>query len=159
MRRWLWLVGLLASLQVVAETQYWVSVGSFKKLPNAEQNQLQANERLADAFSIEAAKTSRGLLYRVMSGPFLSQETARRKAAQARKAGFTGAWVLAAEAPVSVNLAKEDSQATPAERQTSQPAVVKPATQTPAPRSPSLMRRRNKPNTSRQRCSRIKQSV
>ena len=62
MRRWLWLVGLLASLQAVAETQYWMSVGSFKELPNAE----------------------------------------------------------------------EDSQATPAERQTSQLAVAKPATQTPA---------------------------
>ncbi len=121
-QRWLWLVGLLASVQAFAEKQYWVSVGSFKEHPNAQQTRLRANERLINLFSVESTQTSQGRLYRVVSGPFLSEGMAQQKAAQARSIGFTGAWVLTQEVPVSTNLAEEATGQTP------QPASTEPVT-------------------------------
>jgi len=88
---------LLLAVDASAATEYWVSVASTKDLEDAERLQLKAGQALPEAFNLQPANTAKGFFYRVVTGPFLSIDSAKRVIADAVKAGFDQAWVVAVD--------------------------------------------------------------
>jgi len=72
-------------------------VGSYQNLINAEISQRDASSLLPESFSITQANTDKGFFYRVVAGPYLTREIADHMMNEARRGGFSGAWVLATE--------------------------------------------------------------
>ena len=87
------LVLLTAPLSVRAETQYWVSVGSFSEQNNAAAQRDRVSGVFDDDFSVIGSATDRGYFYRVASGPYLTRELAEDRVRAARDQGFSGAWL------------------------------------------------------------------
>ncbi|MGE0623139.1 MAG: SPOR domain-containing protein [Pseudomonadales bacterium] len=77
-----------------ADSEYWVSVGSYRTYEEAESAREQAGRRLPESFSIAEAELDSGLWYRVLAGPYLTQEIADHMLAEARRQGFDTPWVL-----------------------------------------------------------------
>ena len=100
MRLFLCCLPLVVAVNAIAQTDYWVVVGSFGDLENATARQLTAGERLSESFSLQPESTDRGFVYRVVAGPFFSEETAQRLVAESNQNGFAGAWMFAVESGV-----------------------------------------------------------
>jgi len=96
-------LGLILSHATVAQTVYQVSIGSYKNQTNAENAAAKAARELGDGYSVEAAQTGSGSLYRVLSEPVLSRSAADVVSAKARRANITGAWVLKRNLPVAAS--------------------------------------------------------
>ena len=96
MRHWSWVL-LFCSVAAVAETQYWVAVGSYQERANAENARDEASTRMAETFHITPADTPSGYYYRVLAGPYLTQSIADLMVTQAQNVGFHSAWLLASE--------------------------------------------------------------
>lgn len=77
-----------------ADSEYWVSVGSYRTYAEAETAREKAGARLPESFSIAEAELDSGLWYRVQSGPYLSKDIADHLVDEARRQGFTSPWVL-----------------------------------------------------------------
>ncbi len=95
------LIWTLAS-EVAAEKQYWVAVGSYQDPSFAEEARAQAAASLPQSFTIIPVVTDTGYFYRVLAGPYLSQEIADDWMREAIRLGFVGAWLLAEEADRSI---------------------------------------------------------
>jgi hypothetical protein len=95
------LLVLLLSVTARAEVEYWISVGSYQNLINAEIAQREASARLPESFSITQAETDSGFFYRVLAGPYLTREIADHMLGESRRQGFESAWILAAETGLS----------------------------------------------------------
>lgn len=95
------LILTLAS-EVAAEMQYWVAVGSYQDPSFAEEARTQAAASLPQSFTITPVVTDTGYFYRVLAGPYLSQEIADDWMREAIRLGFVGAWLLAEEADQSI---------------------------------------------------------
>lgn len=91
------IIVLLFAARAGAEVEFWIAVGSYKDLINAERAQREASAKLPESFSITQAETDSGNWYRVLAGPYLTREIAEHMMGSARTAGFDGAWILAQE--------------------------------------------------------------
>ncbi len=89
------LIALLLAPSAQADIQYWMSVHSFKKEANARQAVVETSAVLSERFTVVGSSTSLGYYYRVVSGPYLSQEIAEQQVRAAQAAGFDGAWLWA----------------------------------------------------------------
>jgi hypothetical protein len=94
-------VVLLLSATVQAETEYWVAIGSYQRLLNAEDARDRASRALPESFSIAQADTDRGFFYRVLAGPYLTKEIADHMLGEARRNGFETAWILATDSVIT----------------------------------------------------------
>ena len=103
-------IGLILSYSAAAQTVYQVSIGSYKSQANAEKAAAKAAQELGDGYTVEAAQTGSGNLYRVVSEPVLSRGAADLVSSKARQANIPGAWVLAR------NRSTVDSQKTPSSK-------------------------------------------
>lgn len=95
------LLALLTAITARGEAEYWVSVGSYKNLVNAEIAQREASAKLPESFSISEADTSLGFFLRVVAGPYLTREIADHMLGEAQRAGFSSAWILITESTLS----------------------------------------------------------
>jgi hypothetical protein len=84
-----------------AESQYYVVLGSYATMTRAEEAQVQASERLPEAYGLVAADTPEGIYYRVVAGPYLGKERADTMLDRARSTGFADAWLLEEASPLS----------------------------------------------------------
>ena len=91
------IVLLIVALEVSAETEFWVSVGSYQDRSNAEEALIRANALLPDPFTVTPADTPYGYYYRILAGPYLTRDTAETLRIAALGAGFDGAWLLAVD--------------------------------------------------------------
>lgn len=98
MRLLMCIVSLIVALEVSAETEFWVAVGSYQDRSNAEEALIRANALLAEPFTVTPADTPYGYYYRILAGPYLTRDTAETSRIAALGAGFDGAWLLAADA-------------------------------------------------------------
>lgn len=89
------LVMTLFGANARAESQFWVSVGSFQKQESADRALAMAGEKLTERFSVIGTSTDNGYFYRVAAGPYLTRELADDMVVTARNAGFSGAWLWA----------------------------------------------------------------
>lgn len=89
------LMALFAGLLQAAD-EYWVSVGSYRSIESAQAARAEASERLPETFSVSEAQLDSGLWYRVVAGPYLTQEIAEHIRDEAGRSGFQSAWVLLA---------------------------------------------------------------
>ena len=76
-----------------AQTQYWVSVGSYENPESAERGLRNAEGKLAAAFAVVGVETGKGFYYRVASGPYASRASAQDQVGNAHALGFDGAWI------------------------------------------------------------------
>ncbi len=97
MRLLMCIASLIVALEVSAETEFWVSVGSFQDRSNAEEALTRANALLPDPFTVTPADTPYGYYYRILSGPYLVREVAEALRLEALGMGLAGAWLLAVE--------------------------------------------------------------
>ena len=88
------LVSAVFTLGAGAETQYWVSIGSFENEDNAQRQQRAASAVLPGS-QVVFASTDRGSVYRVVQGPFFSRSNAESELVSAIAAGYGDAWLLA----------------------------------------------------------------
>ena len=102
MRRMFWLLALLCADSGYADTEFWISVGSYQDIEHAEKFREHASLRLQEAFTVSPAETPSGYFYRVMAGPFLQRESAEYTLQKVHEAGFADAWMLTTEGPVSL---------------------------------------------------------
>lgn len=115
-------LGLMLSQATVAQTDYQVSIGSYKNQMNAEKAALQATKNLGISYSVASSKTGNGLLYRVVSEPSQSRGEADVMRAKALRANIQGAWVISSNLPASEFVAnttrppRTSSQPTAAEK-------------------------------------------
>ncbi|MFB3106894.1 MAG: SPOR domain-containing protein, partial [Pseudomonadales bacterium] len=99
MRRIFCLLALLWGNSGYADTEYWISVGSYRDLASAEEFLTQASRQLQESFSISPADTPSGYFYRVIAGPYLTRDSAVYTLQRAHDAGFADAWMLSTEGP------------------------------------------------------------
>ena len=93
----LFILTVILAIEASAETQYWVAVGSYQERSFAEAAQNEAEALLPQSFSIMEAMTGQGFFYRVLAGPYLTQDIADNWLREAVRRGFDGAWLLAKE--------------------------------------------------------------
>ena len=99
MRRIFCLWALLWGNSGYADTEYWISVGSYRDFARAEEFLTQASGQLREIFSITPADTPSGYFYRVIAGPYLTRDSAEYTLQRVHDAGFADAWMLATEGP------------------------------------------------------------
>ncbi len=97
MRRISYLLALLCGNFGYADTEFWISVGSFRDSEHAEEYRVRASEKLQETFSVTMADTPDGYFYRVITGPFLSRDSSEYTLQRVHEAGFIDAWMLATE--------------------------------------------------------------
>ena len=101
MRRIFGLLALLCGNLGYADTEFWISVGSFSDREHAEEHRALASGQLQETFTITAADTPNGYFYRVIAGPYLSSDSSAYTLQRAHDAGFEDAWMIATEGPES----------------------------------------------------------
>lgn len=109
-----------APVAIAAHTaiRHGVSVGAFSTRAAAAKLAAEAAIELAREFFTQEADTpGKGLVYRVVAGPYATRDEALAAAAQARTAGFEGAWVVVLQ------------DAPPIAMVVAPPAAITPATQ------------------------------
>ena len=87
------LVGCLLAFNVSAEMQYWVSVGSYKQVQEAERARDKAADKMSESFAVIGTDTAKGYFYRVAAGPYLTSELAQDQLVSAKASGFANAWL------------------------------------------------------------------
>ena len=85
---------LSLSLPVIAEDQYWVAVGSYSSMPQAENGRSLLEQRLSETLTILPADASGFPPFRVLAGPYASRNRATDSRSMALAAGIEGAWIL-----------------------------------------------------------------
>ena len=96
-------LGLLALLFAGASqaaVEYWIAVGSFRDLGDAESARSRASEMLPESFSVAQVELDSGRWYRVLAGPYLTRDIADHILSEATQNGFSQAWMLSVEASV-----------------------------------------------------------
>ena len=76
-----------------AESQYWISVGSFKTEAKAAQTARGYEEEFADKFSVVGSNTNKGFFYRVALGPYANKNTAQDRLDRIRGLGLSAGWI------------------------------------------------------------------
>lgn len=95
MSRVAWATLLLSlSLPVVADDQFWVAVGSYSSMPQAEKGRTLLEQRLSETLAILPADATGLPPFRVVAGPYSSRNRAADSRSMARAAGIEGAWIL-----------------------------------------------------------------
>ena len=79
----------------VADPQYWIVVGSFRDLGNADASLSRANAMLSESFAIVPIKFGVDRRYRILAGPYATPEVADLGVTDARQAGFADSWMFA----------------------------------------------------------------
>ncbi len=87
------LVLFLSSALVSEESQYWISVGSFKTEVKAEQAAKAYGEEYAEIFSVVGSNTSKGFYYRVALGPYASKQMAQDGLDRVKRSGLSTGWI------------------------------------------------------------------
>ena len=88
------LLGVGLALPLVAQSEYWVAVESYKDMAAAERAREIASARLRETFSIAEVDTAAGRYLRVMAGPYISRDIADHMLSEAQRNGFGTAWIL-----------------------------------------------------------------
>ena len=86
-----------------ADTELWISIGSYKDLQSAEELRIQASGQIQESVSVTPADTIKGYFYRVIVGPYLSREGAAKTLQRVQAVGFADAWVFASERFETIN--------------------------------------------------------
>ena len=82
-------------MRMCRRDEYWVTVGSYRSMESAEAARSEASAKLPESFTISEAQLDSGLWYRVIAGPYLTQEIAFvHIREEAVRSGFGSAWVL-----------------------------------------------------------------
>ncbi len=84
----------LSSASLAAESQFWISVGSFKTELKAAKTAQAYEEKYPEKFSVVGSDTNRGFFYRVALGPYASKEMARESQNRIRGLGFSAVWIF-----------------------------------------------------------------
>lgn len=87
----------LLPLSAFGAVQFWVTVGSFTTPDIAEKVGGEASQKLGKSFVAMRVETSKGVYFRVVSGPYTDRDTADDHIRSAHAAGYTGAWIWSAE--------------------------------------------------------------
>ncbi|MBL6814947.1 MAG: SPOR domain-containing protein, partial [Pseudomonadales bacterium] len=87
----LFLLGVFAPAIAVAE--YWISVASFKNRDSAESALVNAQKRSDQSFSIYAVHTDQGYFFRVIAGPYLTQDEAKVAQGAMSSSGLNAGWM------------------------------------------------------------------
>ena len=105
MSRSLLVIALLVSLPAYGASQYWVAVGSYSSMPQAEKGRALLAQRVVESLSIITADADGVLRYRVMAGPYDTSIAAAQARDSASGSGVVGAWI----AQLDVDLVPESS--------------------------------------------------
>ncbi len=70
------LLVLLFAVTAQAADEYWVTVGSYQTIESAEDARGKASQTLPESFGVSEVQLDSGLWYRVLAGPYLTQEIA-----------------------------------------------------------------------------------
>jgi len=89
---------LLAPLAGAASGDYWVVLGSFSKSSSIEPAKIRAGE-LGLSLTVMDVSTARGMMQRLMAGPFADRFAAQEVSSTARTQGFPDAWLVQSDVP------------------------------------------------------------
>lgn len=76
-----------------AESQYWLSVASYRNQSVAEEAAARAREVVPELLRVLEVVTDQGFIYRVAAGPFANLDSAKTSRAAAQRAGYADAWI------------------------------------------------------------------
>jgi len=88
---------VLAAPASRADSEYWMSVGSYGTYAEAQAARERAGKVLPESFSIDESEVDGAARFRVVSGPYLTQSMADHMADEARRQGFDAPEVQARE--------------------------------------------------------------
>ena len=77
------------------ESEYWISLASYRDADDADVFVDRASEQLNRPVTVRSAVTDEGVFYRVTSGPYIDRDAAESALALARADGFIDAWLYA----------------------------------------------------------------
>ena len=89
---------LSAFAPVVAMAEYWVSIASFKNRDSAESALVNAQKQIEESLKVLGASTEKGYFFRVVAGPYGTQNQARGAQSLLGVAGLNRGWIWQAEA-------------------------------------------------------------
>jgi len=81
------------SVQVLADS-YWIGLGSFRGLTNAEHFRDESAENLGQQLIIRKVSTQKGDYFRILAGPFSDNNKASEKLRAVKSLGFPTAWMM-----------------------------------------------------------------
>ena len=97
--------GILSSANASAQAPtYWVGLGSFQDLNNAEIRRDKLRKQYASGVSIHMAETAQGSIFRVLTGPYPTEQEGRNAVTDAQQFGVASAW-LVIDPSISKNVA------------------------------------------------------
>lgn len=97
------LLGLLGAFAPsVAFPEYWISIGSFKNRDSAETALIDAQRQSVQTFGVLGSPTDEGYFFRVVAGPYSSQNQANSARIKLAEDGLKQGWILQSEASISV---------------------------------------------------------
>ena len=94
--------GLILSLlsafaPVVAMAEYWVSIASFKNRDSAESALVNAQKQIEESLKVLGAPTDKGYFFRVVAGPYETQNQAKGAQSLLGMAGLNQGWIWQAQ--------------------------------------------------------------
>ena len=99
---------LSLSLAVYADTQYWVALGSYTSLSQAETGLAELEQRAVEPLSVISADVGGLPRYRVLAGPYSTPDAAAAVRLSAGGWGVAGAWIMRTEEqPLSASSSAE----------------------------------------------------
>jgi len=134
-------VGVLLCLAPGVHAQsYWLGLGSFRGLTNAERQIRDLVGDINAPLTIKQVATDRGEFFRVLAGPYDNIGDAREAVSQALDAGFATAWLVvdddrAAEVAHNQSL----SPAAPIAKRSIRPQASDPVADSPSPPDPAVL--------------------
>ena len=84
---------LLPAALISADSQYWISVGSFKTEAKASQTAKTYERDYTEKFSVIGSRTDKGFYYRVALGPYVDSTSAREALDVAKRQGLFSGWI------------------------------------------------------------------
>ena len=107
------LLATLLSMAVArAETEHWVSVGSYQTTETAERGRQLVSEDVQEPLRVMGFYTDKGYYYRVVAGPYTRREEADRVRDAARAAGVSAAWAWTGNGGTTATTGSADSNDT-----------------------------------------------
>ena len=88
---------LSAFAPVVAMAEYWVSIASFKNRDSAESALVNAQKQIEASLNVRGASTDKGYFFRIVAGPYVTQNQAKDAQALLGMAGLSSGWIWQAE--------------------------------------------------------------